>query len=247
MYNSQKHLIIRGKFMSKKLLILAFVLVLGFVIGQNTKDIEIISKTQSQKNLTNTEIIKNINNEQIKLIKFLEISDEKKYYATIRRINESPYENDDCFSSGDKLSVFDENGNSVYELKEFGIDSIDSVRLKMNFSQFIVETNGGGTDDHLMILDYKDGKFAEMETGNSKQLRGGWWTMPEYRSNVKGAYYKSAQLIVIQQIGGADINPKASVFRNQNGKFQKVGEILMNKLGDFIEKQLVENKKDEQK
>ena len=71
--------------------------------------------------------------------------------------------------------------------------------------------------------------------------------MPEYRSDLKSAYFNTSQLIVIQQIGGADNDPRASVFRNRNNKFQKVGEISMNELGDSIEKQLNQNKKDGQK
>jgi len=66
--------------------------------------------------------------------------------------------------------------------------------------------------------------------------------MPEYRSGITGAYFKPSQLIVIQQIGGADDRPKASVFRFRENKFQKVGEISMQKLGDSIEKQLTEQK-----
>jgi hypothetical protein len=73
-------------------------------------------------------------------------------------------------------------------------------------------------------------------------LRGGWWAMPEYRSTMKGAYFKPSQLIMIQQVGGSDDFSFAAVFRHVNNKFQKVGDISKRKLGDFIKKQLSQKK-----
>lgn len=108
----------------------------------------------------------------------------------------------------------------------------------------VLQTNAGGTDEFLKILDFKNGKFIDLNLEPATQLRGGWWTMPEYGSEKTGAYFKPAQLIVIQQIGGSDDNPKATVFRNINNKFQSAGTISMRELGDSIDKQLIKNKKD---
>ncbi len=38
-----------------------------------------------------------------------------------------------------------------------------------------------------------------------------------------------------------DENPSATVFRFKEGKYRQVGEIKMQELGDFIEKQITKN------
>ena len=104
----------------------------------------------------------------------------------------------------------------------------------------MIETNGGGTDDFLKILDYKNGKFTEIIDESETQLRGGYFTMPQYRTGNKTAYFNPSQLIVIQQIGGAEENPSASVFRYKDNKFQNIGSFSMRDLGDLIEKQIAQ-------
>ncbi len=59
---------------------------------------------------------------------------------------------------------------------------------------------------------------------------------------MKTPYFKPNQIFVIGQLGGADESPSAAVFRFKAGKYQKVGEIRMQELGDFIEKQITKNK-----
>jgi hypothetical protein len=65
--------------------------------------------------------------------------------------------------------------------------------------------------------------------------------IPEYRTGVKSPYFKPAQIFIISQIGGMDENPSATIFRLKNGKYQSVGEIKMQQLGDFIEQQISPN------
>ncbi len=212
----------------------------GFFIGQQTKS-SASSETLILEDTKKPDFIKVLENEMIRNFQSWENTEGKKSFAVIRQLNE-PCDKDYGLSSCEKFSVYDETGKVLYELKDFGINSIDSSRFKPNSNQLIIETNGGGTDEFLKIVDYKDGKFVELDASLEIQLRGGWWTMPEYRSGITGAYFKPSQLIVIQQIGGADDRPKASVFRFRENKFQKVGEISMQKLGDSIEKQLTEQK-----
>lgn len=47
----------------------------------------------------------------------------------------------------------------------------------------------------------------------------------------------------MEQTGGADEDATASVFRNENGKLKKAGEFSMQKLGDFIEKEISKSPK----
>lgn len=226
--------------MSKYLLPFTFILVVGFAgffIGQNVAEIEPKVFSETKPNALNSDLKKLLNDEKIKFLKTFEDRNDKKFIGIVRRLDK-PVEKGSLLSTSEQLNIYDEMGNSVYEFKDFSINKIEFARFLPDYTQMIIETNSGGTDDILTIISLEDGKFTELEIEGDTQLRGGWWTMPEYRSNEKGAYFKPAQLIVIQQIGGADSNPKASVFRNKNNKFQKVGEISINEIGDSIEKQL---------
>ena len=171
------------------------------------------------------------------------IGEDKEIYAEIKRVNESPLPGDSTYKESDKLSIYDEHRKLLYELKDFHILNIESVRLLTPYSREIMVTrNGGGTDNFLTILKYEKGKIVEALDTSETQFRGGYFTMLQYRTGMDGPYFKPSQLIVIQQIGGIDTNPSASVFREKGGKLQKAGEIQMQELGDFIEKQIAKNK-----
>ncbi len=166
--------------------------------------------------------------------------DDKKFFGVTRGLNE-PCEKDSILKSCEQFSIYDENNKVAYKLKDISIMFEGFNRFTPNASQIMLRQNGGGTDDFLTVIDYKDGKFTELPMSSETQLRGVYWTMPEYRTGADAPYFKPSQLIVIQQGGGSDPNPSAAVFRYRNNKFQKVGEIQMQELGDFIETQL--NKK----
>lgn len=221
------------------LVIISFSAACGFFIGQQTKssassETPVLSATPVSVETKKPGFLKMLKDE--KIISFQNWGD-NGYFAIIRRLNE-PCDKDYDLNSCEKLSIYDETGKVLYELKDIGINSIDFARLKPNSSQLIIETNGGGTDEFLKIVDYTNGKFIELDASEETQLRGGWWTMPEYRSGIETPYFKPAQLITIQQGGGADANPSAAVFRYKNNKFQRVGEFKMQELGDFIERQI---------
>lgn len=110
--------------------------------------------------------------------------------------------------------------------------------LIRNGTQLLIESNGGGTDNFLLILDYRDGKVVEIIDSTETQMRGGYWMINEYKTGNKTPYFKPSQIFVINQIGGADDNPSATVFRYKDNVYKKVGEIKMQKLGDFIENEL---------
>ena len=173
----------------------------------------------------------------------LTIGEDKEIYAEIKRVNESPLSGDSTYKESDKLSIYDEKRKKLYELKDFEISDIQTVRLLApNSREIMITRNGGGTDDFLTILKYEKGKIIEALDTSETQFRGGYFTMLQYRTGMDGPYFKPSQLIVIQQIGGIDTNPSASVFREKGGKLQKAGEIQMQELGDFIEKQIAKNK-----
>lgn len=230
--------------MSKLILLISLIFFAafgGFHIGQQTKSAasaEMIIAASEKK----PTFIKILEAENIERFARWEDDNGKKFFNVIRQLNE-PCDKDYTLKSCQLFSVYDETGQIFYEFKDFGITSISGIRIKPNSSQIMIQSNGGGTDDNLTILDYKVGKFTRIEIEDDTSVRGGWWTMPQYKSGVTGAYFKPSQLIIIQQIGGADDSPTASVFRFKENKFQKAGEIRMQELGDFIEKQIAKNSK----
>lgn len=216
---------------------------IGYFIGQNTKPASAQTKKQIAEKPQTCNLLNKLQEEQISEIKTFDGSNDNSFIGVIRRVNEPPYEKSD-FSTSDKLSIYDESGKIVYETKDFGINTLQGVRfLKSNSREIMFETNGGGTDSFLKILEYKDGKFNEIIDESETQFRGGYFEMLQYRNGMSGPYFKPSQLIVIQQIGGIDTNPSAAVFRVKDNKFQKVGSIEMQKLGDFIETQIAESNK----
>ncbi len=217
----------------------------GFLIGQDTKS-PATAQTAIVHDTKKSDFIKVIQSENILSFQSWEYIDGKKFFAVVRQLNE-PCEKELLLKSCQKLSIYDETKKEVYELKDAYLDFVGLNRFKPNSSQLTIERNGGGTDSFLEIIDYKDGKFTELIDWSETQFRGGYWTMPEYRSGMESPYFKPSQLIVIQQMGGSDPNPSAAIFRHKNNKFQQVGEITMQELGDFIEKQLAENLKTTQK
>jgi len=229
--------------MSKLILLIVIISVsaaCGFFIGQQAKssansEIPILEETKKPN------FLKILKDE--KIISFQSLEDDgngKKLFGVVQQLNE-PCEKDYDLNSCQKFSVYDESGKSLFEYKDFVIESFREEYLTRQNSQIIIESNGGGTDNSLKIIDFKNGKFAEIINSNETQMRGGFWTTPEYRSGMKTPYFTPSQIFVIGQIGGADENPSAAVFRFKAGKYQKAGEIKMQELGDFIEKQIAKN------
>jgi hypothetical protein len=211
----------------------------GFLLGQQT-NIAVIAQKQPAKTPKIFDLIGKLRAEKISEIKVWGDEDER-FYCVISAVDESPTE-DSMFKTSDKLSIYDKSGKIVYESKDFGLGNLDFGRfLKSDESEIMFTTNGGGTDSFLNILSCKNGKFTEIEIGDSAQFRGGYFSLPQYRTGSKTAYFNPSQLIVIHQQGGADENPTASVLRTKDNKLQKVGEIQMRELGDFIESQVSQN------
>ena len=225
---------------------LSFIIILisvmvGYFTGQNTKTVYALPETPTVENLKKCNLLAGLKSQKIKEIKVWNYSDDKKFYGVISQVNEPPSD-DSTFKTSDKLTIFDESGKTVYEYRDFEIENFNSARfLKSLSSEIMFEINGGGTDDFLKILSYKDGKFVEVIDSAETQYRGGYFPMIQYRSGMEFPYGKPSQLIIIRQIGGGDSNPNAAVFRTKDDKFQEVGEIEMQKLGDFIEQQLSKN------
>ncbi len=212
----------------------------GFLIGQQSNVI-VIAQKQPAETLKIFDLIKKISAEKISEIKFWS-NDGKVFYCVVRQVDEPPT-GDSMFKTSDKLSIYDKSGKIVYEAKDFGLGNLELGRfLKSDESEIMFSTNGGGTDSFLNILSYKNGKFTEIVNDEAAQYRGGYFMLPQYRTGNKTAYFNPSQLIVIQQLGGADENPAAAVFRTKDNKFQKVGEIKMQELGDFIETQIARKK-----
>ncbi len=215
---------------------------IGYFIGQSTKTTIAQTDKKSVEPKQTCDLFTKIKDEKVSETKVWE-DEGKSFYGIIRRVEEPPFD-DSTFKSSDKFSIYDENGKIVYQTKDFGIENIQSVRLTNPSSwEIMFETNGGGTDNFLKIVDFKDGKFIEIIDESETQYRGGYFDLIQYRNGMKNPYFKPSQLVVIHQMGGADENPSAAVFRVKDNKFQKVGWIDMQKLGDFIETQIAESNK----
>ncbi len=222
------------------LALISFSVAGGYLIGQQS-NVPVNAQKSSTENQKIFELLGKIQAEKISEIKFWG-SNGKVFYCVVREVEEPPTD-DSMFKTSDKLSIYDKSGKIVYETKDFGLGNLENVRfLKSDESEIMFSTNGGGTDDFLNILSYQNGQFTAILDDENGQFRGGYFTMLQYRKGMQIPYSKPSQLIVIQQQGGADDNPTAVVLRTKNTTFQKVGEIKMQELGDFIEKQIAQNK-----
>ncbi len=212
----------------------------GYLIGQQNNAL-VNAQKQSIAPLKTFELLHKIKQEKIRDFIFIG-DDETEFYGVIRQINEPPTE-DSMFKTSDKLTIYDISGKIVYETKDVEIGGLRSERfLRPDSREIMFSTNGGGTDSFINILSYKNGKFIEIAENEDFQYRGGYFTMLQYRTRMEAPYFKPSQLVVIQQQGGSDSNPTASIFRTEKNKFQKVGEIKMQALGDFIESQISQKK-----
>lgn len=150
----------------------------------------------------------------------------------------SDCEKDFVINSCEELSILDKNGKRLFHFRDVVFESIQFINLTRNGTQLLIESNGGGTDNFLLILDYRNGKVVEIIDSTETQMRGGYWMMNEYKAGNKTPAFKASQIFIVNQIGGADDNPSASVFRYKDDMYKKIGEIKMKKLGDFIDKEL---------
>lgn len=220
----------------------AGVFFLGFLAGANQNQPE-AAQTQKPKGL---ELVRRVTADLAaeRIVGHLAFeSGEKKFTAIVQSVDEPPVE-DSLFKQADKLTIYDESGNSVFDFKDLSIGDLGMERLVRSDSwELTFSSNGGGTDSFLHILKYEEGRFVELGEPDDLQYRGGYLSMPQYRTGVSGPYFKPSQLIVIQQIAGTDVNPSATVLRSEKGKFGRVGEIRMQELGDFIEKSIARNRK----
>ena len=220
--------------------LIAFLLAGGFLLGRQSNITASAQKTPV-RTTARFDLLNKIKEEKIKEIKVLELEEETNLFAVVRETDE-PVSKDSTLKTSDQLTIYDESGKAIFEHRDFGIGSIKGVSFTPRSRQIMIETNGGGTDDFLKIIEFQNGRFSELINESETQLRGGYFTIPQYRTGNKTPYFNPAQLIVIQQFGGGDENPSASVFRTKDNKFQKVGEIKMRELGDFIENQIAKNK-----
>ncbi len=166
-----------------------------------------------------------------------QVSDDKTLSVVKKKLM-AKCEPDFILNSCEELSIFDDRGKKLSGLKDIGIVSYKLLNLTRQGAQLLIEINSGGTDNYFTILDYRNGKVVEIIDSTETQMRGGYWTMNEYRSGNQTPYFKPSQLFIINQLGGSDPNPYASIFRYRNGFYKKIGEISMQTLGDFIEKEI---------
>jgi len=221
------------------LLIIACAVAGAFLLGQQ---VSVFTNAQNiPSGAKNFELLSQIKKEKIKEIRVWETDDGEEFYAAVRETNQ-PVSKDSTLPVSEQINIYDRTGKSIYEHRDLLIHEVQSVSLTPGSWQLMFETNGGGTDNFLKIIEYKNGKFSELIDESETQMRGGYFMIPQYRTGNKAPYFNPSQLIVIQQIGGADENPTAAVFRFQNNKLQKAGSFSMRDLGDLIEKQIAPKK-----
>jgi|GEM_PF-5701877 len=218
------------------LIIIACAVAGGFLLGQQYSILVNAQKKAISKSKS-FDLLGSIKAERIKEIEVWTTDEDEEFYAVIRKTDD-PVSPASVLKSSDRLNIYDKSGKSIYEHRDMSIFNVVSVSFKSRSWQIMFETNGGGTDDFLRIIEYRNGRFNDFIDESETQMRGGYFMIPQYRTGNKAPYFNPAQLIVIQQIGGADEDPRAAVFRLENNKFQKAGSFSMRDLGDLIEKQI---------
>lgn len=146
----------------------------GFFTGQQQTKSLANSETQISEEAKKPDLLTILQDEKVENFKSWEDEKGKIFFAVVRRLD-IPCEKDSVLNSCQKLSIYNKDGKALYELKDFGISLVKFARLRPDSSQLIIEVNGGGTDDFLEILDYKNEKFTEfLDDPSDTQLRGGW-------------------------------------------------------------------------
>lgn len=219
----------------------------GFILSQEQKSFQNselnILLTQPALNTETLNLLKSIKAKKIENILTWNTDDGTSYFGYVQQFNGSCKIEDVMLDSCQKLFIYDESGKLIFVKSDVAL-SFKIISLTKDSFQILMTTNGGGTDIFLEIVEYKNKKFTEIvDDVNGQQMRGGWWMMPEYRSNNDAPYFKPQQIIAIQQQGGADKNPDAAILRYKNNKFILAGKIKMQELGDFIESRLTSNRK----
>jgi hypothetical protein len=163
--------------------------------------------------------------------------DEGQFYGFVRESNRIDTKTgfDD---SGQTLSIRDKSGSEIFSKRYKEVADFSYPNLTRDSQQLLVETNGGGTDNFLEIYTFRNNRFEPIIDSQETQMQGGYFVIPEYRKGMKATYFKPDEIIVIQQLWRADDDPTATVFRYMKNKYEPVGEIRMQQLGDFIEANL---------
>jgi hypothetical protein len=71
---------------------------------------------------------------------------------------DEPCDKDNNLSTCERFSVYNEQGKAVYEFKDFQVEGFTFERFAQFSEQIVIESNGGGTDNFLTIVDTKDSK-----------------------------------------------------------------------------------------
>lgn len=204
----------------------------GFFIGQKNVSVGAQGNNESINKLFTI-----LQSENIKVVQRFEDGEKT---GILRQLN-TPVEKKSILKTSEKLSIYDKNGKEIFSKTAFQIGNFYFSNLARDSKKLVIETNGGGTDDFLEIYDLKNDKFEEIINPSESHMRGGYWIMPEYRTGVKYPYFKPSQIFVINQTGGADDNPSATIFRLKQGRYKPAGTISMRELGDFIEGRISKN------
>ncbi len=201
---------------------------LGILIDRTYHDVSV-------RDVAESDLIATMDREKVLLARHF--GDERQFYGFVResnRIDTKTGFND----IGQTLSVRDKSGSEIFSKRYKEVADFSYPNLTRDSQQLLVETNEGGTDNFLEIYTFRNNRFEPIIDSQETQMRGGYFVIPEYRKGIKSPYFKADEIIVIQQLGGADDDPIATVFRYTENKYEPVGEIRMQQLGDFIEANL---------
>lgn len=135
---------------------------------------------------------------------------------------------------GVKLSIFDD-GKIIFEDTYTSIGDIQTEwALREESPQLALNINYGGNANFVQILEYREGKIAEL----LNEMHGsGYEIRPQFRSGVHPAI-EPYQVTVISDGLASSHEKFADVYRYQDGEYVYVGKYSQRKVDDYIERLL---------
>ncbi len=171
------------------------------------------------------------------------VQDESKSLSyTVQSFEQDPhYEG----GAGVKLSIFDEAGAMIYEDYFSEVHRIyPSNALRKGSSQLVMEVGYGGSASFLEMLDYQNGKVVNlMEVVKpNNDFHAGAGVRPQFRGGVNPAV-EPYQVLLTGGVGLASpVEKHTDVFRYKDGAYRYVGRFSAQKVDDYIEKLMAENR-----
>jgi hypothetical protein len=137
-----------------------------------------------------------------------------------------------------QLVIISGTNKIVYDEKFSEIERVYPIyALRTNNPQLVIEFNGGGQDNSIMVLDYRNEKISNLtqEEGKEMTFRSHVSVRPQFQKTVNTT--KEPYQILLTPDGIAGSGEKyTNIFRYKNGQYRFWGKFSQDKLDDYIEK-----------